>query len=68
MRQAIDWNCLSDVDTFARLGTLVRIPLRNFDGNGAPFTVSLWVKLAADAPQDNDPIGCHDTGYKRPAP
>jgi hypothetical protein len=39
-----------------------RVAIGNVYGNGAPFTVSLWIKIAANAPQDNYPIGSHYAG------
>lgn len=38
-----------------------RIPIGNVYGTGAAFSVSLWIKLAPDAPGDNYPIGNHYT-------
>lgn len=38
------------------------ITIGNAYGNGAAFSVSLWIKLAPDAPGDNYPIANHYTG------
>ena len=42
--------------------TADRILVGNYYGTGAAFSVSLWIKLAPDAPIDNYAVGSHYAG------